>query len=350
MQAQRRRVYVIGAGFSEGLGYPLMRDILARLWDYVDDTEFKRRMGRVIRFYYPNFRGVNFPNVEELLSRMVVDEELPDSSRQYGEEFTKEDLSNLRHTLLLRISEWFHDILEKANPSRAGFGWLYDFRDRVVRENAVIVSFNWDLVLDQLILGDNLNASSYGLSQTLSEGPVLLKPHGSLNWFERNPGRFITDKKRTLIFRRKRSTRVYAFLEFRAPVTTADREYPPLIVPPLYSKDFTKPAFTTLLQNCSAFLSTASRVTFIGYSMPATDLHAQLIMRHGFHNQLRARLTGARRGSPARPADVIVIDPSCESAYRIRAMAGPQHNSRCFSAKISDFSWDQVDGETQTER
>ena len=282
-------MYVIGAGFSRGLGYPLMKDILARLWKYVDDTEFKRRMARVIKFYYPNFRGMNFPNVEELLTRMVVNEELLDSSRQHKGEFTKEDLRILQHILLLKISDWFHDILKRANPDSARFGWLYDFRDRVIQENAVIISFNWDLVLDQLLLEHNLSASSYGLSRTLSQGPVLLKPHGSLNWFEKNPGRFITDGKRTRIFYRKRSTRVYAFREFRAPVSTTDREYPPLIVPPLYSKDFTKPVFTTLWQNCTRFLSTASRVTFIGYSMPATDLHAQLIMRLGFHNQLKPK-------------------------------------------------------------
>ena len=345
MRTQRRRVYVIGAGFSEGLGYPLMKDILAGLWNHVGDTEFKQRMVRAMKFYYPNCRGANFPNIEELLSLMVVNQQLLDSSRQYEREFAKEDLGNLQHSLLLKVSKWFHCILQGVNPSMADFRWLYDFRDRVMRENAVIISFNWDLVLDQLILGENLNASSYGLSRTLSEGPVLLKPHGSLNWFERNPGRFITDKKRTLIFHRKRSTRVYAFREFRAPVSTTDREYAPLIVPPVYSKDFAKPAFTTLWQNCTNFLSTASRVTFIGYSMPATDLHAHLIMRCGFHNQLKARLTRARRGSPARPAEVIVIDPSPDTAYRIRTMVGSQHRSQCFSAKISDFSWDQVDGE-----
>ena len=343
MRRIRRRVYVIGAGFSEGLGYPLMKDILARLWDYVDDHEFKRRMVRVMKFYYPDFRGTNFPNVEELLSRMVVNEQLLNSSRQYEGEFTKEELRNLQHILLLKVSEWFHDILKRANPSRTGFGWLHDFRDRIIREDAVIISFNWDLVLDQLLLGDNLNASGYGLSRTLSEGPVLLKPHGSLNWFEKNPGRFITDKKRIRIFYRKRSTSVYAFREFRAPVSTTDREYPPLIVPPVYSKDFTKPVFATLWQNCTNFLSTASRVTFVGYSMPATDLHAQLIMRCGFDNQLKARLTRARRGSPARPAEVVVIDPNPETARRIRTMVGPQHKSRCFSTKISDFSWDHVD-------
>ena len=141
MQTPRRRVYVIGAGFSAGLGYPLMNDILTRLWDYIDDTEFKRRMVRVIRFYYPNLRGTDFPNVEELLSRMVVNEQLLDSSRQYEGEFTKEELSNLQHVLLLKISEWFHDILKRANPSRTGFGWLYDFRDRVVREDAVVYLF-----------------------------------------------------------------------------------------------------------------------------------------------------------------------------------------------------------------
>lgn len=339
-------MYVIGAGFSADLGYPLMKDILARLWDYVDDTKFKERMVRAIRFHYPNYRGLNFPNVEDLLSRMAINEQLLDSNRQHEREFTKESSTNLQHVLLLKVSEWFHDILQRANPNTTNFEWLYGFRDRVMREGAAVVSFNWDLVLDQLILGHNLNASSYGLSRTLPEGPFLLKPHGSLNWFERNPGRFITDRKRVRIFYRKRLTRVYAFREFRAPVSSTDREYPPLIVPPLHSKDFAKPIFATLWQNCKNVLSTATRVTFIGYSMPATDLHAQLIMRHGFHNQLKARFTRTHRGSPARPAEVVIIDPMDETACRVRTVVGPQHKTRHFSAKISDFSWNHVDEET----
>ena len=343
---QGRRVYVIGAGFSKGLGYPLMNEILDQLWDCLDDPEFKDRLVRVMRFYYPSLKRTEFPNVEELLSRMVVNQQFLDSSRQNEGEFTREELGNLQHILLLKISEWFHDILRTANSSSEHVSWLHQFRDRIIRENAAIISFNWDLVLDQLLLEDNLNTSSYGLSRTLSEGLVLLKPHGSLNWFERNPGRFITDRKKELIFRRKRVTRIYAFREFRAPVSTTDREYTPLIVPPVSSKDFTKPVFTTLWQNCAHVLSTANRVTFIGYSMPATDLHAQLIMRCGFHNQLKKRfLTGGRRRqSPARPAEVIVIDPKPDTADRIKKMVGPQHKSRCFSAEISDFSWDRVDG------
>ena len=345
MRTQQRPVYVIGAGFSEGLGFPLMNDILPRLWDYVDDNEFKQTMTRVIRFFYPHYRGMDFPNLEDLLSRMAVNEQLLDSSRKYETEFTKEELTNLQHTLLLKVSEWFHEILKRTNPSTTHFDWLYGFRDRVMREGAALVSFNWDLVLDKLLLGYNLDGSSYGLSQTLPEGPVLLKPHGSLNWFEKNPGRFINDRKRTRIFYRKHSTRVYAFREFRAPVSSTDREYPPLIVPPVYSKDFEKPLFTALWQNCKKVLSTATRVTFIGYSMPAADLHAQLILRFGFHNQLKARFTRARRGSPARPAEVVIIDPMPETACRIRTMVGPQHKSQYFCAKISDFSWDHVDRE-----
>jgi hypothetical protein len=69
MAAKRREcVYVIGAGFSAGLGYPLT--LLQRLWPKLD-ADLKRRLVKVVRFHHPRFderRFSSFPNIEELLS------------------------------------------------------------------------------------------------------------------------------------------------------------------------------------------------------------------------------------------------------------------------------------------
>jgi hypothetical protein len=76
--AQSKRVYVIGTGFSAGLGYPLTSDLLMRLWDRID-RKSKKQLEHVVRFHHPGFdpnRFTSFPNVEQLLSEMLVNEEL----------------------------------------------------------------------------------------------------------------------------------------------------------------------------------------------------------------------------------------------------------------------------------
>ena len=343
-ETQQRCVYVVGAGFSAGLGYPLTNDLLMRLWNQIKDPSFKKALKYVMRFHNPGFDSTkfsSFPNVEELLSRMMVNEQLFDSSRQYEGKFTKNKLKVLQRNLLLKISAWFHEISKKVSPSEPRVPWLKAFRDQVMRENAVIISFNWDLILDELLFGRDLAKNSYGFSKKPPEGPILLKPHGSLNWFEGDLGRSIKGSKKILLFGEDRSTRVYAFREFRAPVSKSDRKFTPLIVPPVYLKNFEKPVFKELWQNCTKHLSTAKKIFFLGYSMPAPDFHVQFIMRCGFHNQIEGELLrNGHRRKPTGAAEVVIINPDREAAQRIESIAGPKHKCRWISTPIADLGWD----------
>ena len=336
---------MIGAGFSAGLGYPLTNDLLVRLWDRIDDP-FRKKLGRVIRFHHPGFnpdRFSSFPNVEQLLSEMLVNEELYDASRQYEGKFTKANLQDLQRDLLLKIAKWFHEISRAVKPSTPSVPWLKTFRDRVRRENAAIISFNWDLILDELLFGKEIDATNYGFSKSITGDAILLKPHGSLNWFEESQGRFLSDKKRGLIFEDEGGAPIYAFREFRAPVSKKDRLYTPLIVPPVYLKNFEKPVFTTLWNNCTATLSTPRKVVFLGYSMPAADLHAQFIMRCGFHNQVEGELgKSGRRKTPTGPAEVVIVNPDRGAAQRIEAVAGPKHKCQWISTPVADLDWERL--------
>lgn len=343
MPARKRRrecVYVIGAGFSAGLGFPLTSDLLVRLWDRIDDP-LKKRLRQVITFHHPGFnpkRFSSFPNVEQLLSEMLVNEELFDASRQYEGRFTKAALSKLQSDLLLKIGDWFHEISKGVDASGPKVPWLQEFRDRIERENAAIISFNWDLILDELFFGGSVDETSYGFANGQREGPILLKPHGSLNWFEETQGRYLKDKKRALIFEGNTEQRVYAFREPRAPVSSSGRIYTPLIVPPVYLKNFESPVFQTLWKNCTAALSTAREVVFLGYSMPAADLHAQFIMRCGFQNQIEGELGhSGHRKKATGAAEVIIVNPDRGAAERIAAVAGPKHECRWISTPVADW-------------
>lgn len=336
---RRKCVYVIGAGFSAGLGYPLTSDLLFRLWGELDD-DLRRDLLRVVEFHHPGFnekRFTSYPNIEELLSEMLINEKLFKASRQYDGQFTINDLITLQRELLQSIGNWFHKLSKEVDWNPESGDWLHHFKRRVEDENAAVISFNWDLILDKLLFGDELGENCYRLKSS-NGGPVLLKPHGSLNWFEHETGQHIKGEKRVEIYHGNNETSVYAFLPYRAPVSKKEREYTPLIVPPVHLKEFNKPIFTKLWQDTVSVISTAKKVVFLGYSMPATDLHVQFIMRCGFHNQMEGILKkGGGREPKTGVAPVIIVNPDQSAAKRIAAIAGPKHACSWVSSPVSDW-------------
>ncbi|MGE0678796.1 hypothetical protein [Pseudolabrys sp.] len=335
---RRECVYVVGAGFSAGLGYPLTYDLLQRLWPRLD-ANFKKRLVKVIQFHHPRFderRFSSFPNVEELLSEMFVNEELFEASREYDGSFTINDLREIQRELLTQIAAWFHELSKKVNPKKPDAAWLVKFRNLVRAENAAIISFNWDLILDELLFASQLDASSYGFGGDLWSSPVLLKPHGSLNWFAGPSAKFIGSDRRTVLYKEAGET-VHAFLKFRSPIS-AKRTYFPLIVPPHHLKRFEQPVFRNLWRKCTSTLSTAKRVVFVGYSMPTADIHAQFILRCGFDYQVRGAMQpNGKRTKATGISEVTIINPDRAAAVRIESVAGP--HARCEWVSTPAAEW-----------
>ena len=178
----RDTVYVVGAGFSAGLGYPLTKSLLIDVWNRLE-PEARLQLQKIIEFHHPAFtieRKTSFPDIEQLLTEIAVNLDLFDASRPAEGRFKKGYLETSREELLSVIAKWFHDLYEDACKT----SWLSPLVRRLQRENTAIVSFNWDLVLDQQLFAHGLSSESYGLSEHLTTGPVLLKPHGSLTWYE----------------------------------------------------------------------------------------------------------------------------------------------------------------------
>lgn len=337
-------MYIIGAGFSASLGYPLTSDLLMQFWHRLDDSQFRNDLQRVISFHNPGFDPDDFgsfPNVEELLSQMMVNEQLFFSSGESEGGFTKAQLAALRRTFLLRIADWFHELSREVKLTRPDLSWLRQFRDHVLRENSAIISFNWDMILDRLLFGGGVDSASYGFPLRPFQRPVLVKPHGSLNWFEDDLGRHIKEERRFLLLQGSDEP-VYAFKRFRAP-RSSTRNYTPMIIPPVYLKSFDRPLFLNLWRKCTQLLSGASRIVFIGYSMSAVDAHAQFILRCGFRNQIEGTLLeGGGRSAPVGAADVAIVNPDRAAALRIRAVAGPRHRCRWISKPIGDLAWEDL--------
>lgn len=322
MTNEQRVVYVVGAGFSAGLGFPLISNLLQELWPRLDN-KLADDIAAVVRFHHPDFhplRAESFPNIEQLLSEMQANEQLFDSSRPATGGFTSADLADRRQRLLLELAKWFHDIQASALKKKPK--WLHTIVDEMKAEKAQVISFNYDLVLDQLIFGNDISESSYGLeSDTRWAQPRLLKPHGSLNWYEHSTGKYLSDTKCFNLPGTEPDV-VRAFKPFRAPQSDK-REYMPLIVPPVFNKEFQGALFQTLWQEAVLVLSQASEVRFLGYSLPVADFHARFILRCGFHNQEHgALLEGGSRASPTGRAKVVIVDPNTAARERVENAVG----------------------------
>jgi hypothetical protein len=333
----RETVYIVGAGFSAGLGYPLTKSLMIEVWDRLKPPA-REQLKKIIQFHHPAFdsgRATTFPDIEQLLTEVEVNDQLFEASRPAPGRFTRHQLKETRESLLFSIASWFHEIYESA----AETDWLKDCIIRFRDDDSAVISFNWDLVIDQALFGRGLKAGDYGFSKSLHAGPLLLKPHGSLNWYQGDQLDRVPDLKRTEIFQHpQKAQSVHAFLRPRGVKSKSGHRYDPLIIPPTHLKDFTPAIFQQLWKNCVDLLSTAKEVVFLGYSLPAADLQAQFIFRCGFYNQLHGRLKkdGSRHAATG-PAKVIIVNPEQDAARRIEAVAGPEINCIWFPKRIQEW-------------
>jgi hypothetical protein len=329
-------VYIVGAGFSKGLGYPDSAELFPQLWDRLD-TNQKETLGRIVQFHYPAFEPLEhkgFPNIEKLLTAIAVNEELFSSSRRGDGNFTLADLREARKLVLLTIEKWFHGIHKERHTVP---DWLDNFKKKVVRQHAAVVSFNWDLELDHLLFGSQLSAAGYGFEPS-TRSPVLLKPHGSLNWYDASTLEASVSVK---LFRDSKTKKEYhAFLNFvRGPISKLGRTYAPCVVPPTYLKKFDQPIYREVWNACTERFSTASEIIFLGYSMPDEDRHTQFIMHCGLHNQMEGipLPDGTRTKPPAHKAKITVVNPDDNAFARIKDVVGPKFE--CLWVRDTVANW-----------
>ena len=334
----RDDVYIIGAGFSAGLGYPVTEKLLFKTWQRLSESE-KRKVGKVIRFHYPFFnpkKKETYPDIEKLLTVIKVNEDLFDASRPVTGNFKKEELENVREILLYEITSWFHEIYKKSKNIK----WLKKFINRINSENAGIISFNWDLVLEHLLFDENSLSHGYGLRGNLkknNDAPVLLKPHGSLNWYEESQVNKVKNSKKIIVYKGG-GNNIEAFLFPRKIISKSNIRYLPLIIPPTYMKEFHRPIFKKLWRHATDLLSTAKNIYILGYSLPEDDLHAEFILRCGFHNQKEGRLkSNGERGVSTGLANVYIVNPDKKVKIRFDKVTGTGIKNKFINKKVEDW-------------
>jgi hypothetical protein len=338
------RVYLIGAGASACHPYclPTLKTLAFDLYNFVNESE---RMVLADAIYeslgvdlaaQPHC-GVDF---EELLNRLdpralqYLSNDPPTRSsmtpNEVGQHRTDRSPS-ATHPLDIALDGLRNFLLAKCSLLAEVTG-PYDRLVRSITEQDAIVSFNWDVLLELAFRRNGLEFAYWDEPQ----GPILLKPHGSINWFALLDREMLSIDQRTNwgVFANRLT---YYMLYLRDPLGSRDLggsslfaqralSQIPAIIPPVASRILAvggKPrdgfvetghwnAMNRVWAVFSEFIRRAEELVVIGYSLPGSDAASIKVLKQF------AREPGAARGKK-----VMIVDRNPQVLDRYRRLVYP---------------------------
>lgn len=196
--ARDKRVWILGAGFSRHAGGPLMNDLFSQGSDELFDTTSGslqprlRRVGKIYRSHSQGRRVKLWSDPEQFME--TLDNPIFAPGRLSRIAGTDESLKELRLLTKIRFCEEVQrpvrGFCAKSDRGAPYVHWLkrLDSRD-------VLVTFNYDLLIETAAREAGVCLNKVGPSWSdddlplSSEWPVLLKLHGSVDWFQSEDGR-----------------------------------------------------------------------------------------------------------------------------------------------------------------
>jgi len=315
-----KTVYILGAGFSMGAGAPSQAAIIKEAF-----KAHKRQ---------PEWmnRGNHFDSFESFLrdqlnipKSMYKDVELEDiftpidrciSENAHFRGLDTNKLNKIRESVFVVIGKTIQSVLENSKNSKAEY--INKFARFLVQESSQrangnykdndpvsVISTNWDLLLDNKIYDilqqehlDNAVvdyccyiSSLKGGDETVKPGleklgaggfnVKLLKPHGSLNWLQ-------CARCSRLYVRFNRKVGIEGGDRYRRHrCSHCDRNFPEVkgghglvsnLIMPTFVKDLSNPQYKIIWQNMGIEISEASKLVFIGYSLPSADFEMRQLL------------------------------------------------------------------------
>jgi hypothetical protein len=313
---EERVVIVFGAGATKACGGPLTLELLPRALDLREtlEREGEGQLAMIEAFLHEHFHlpaspsQQDFPDLPLLLS-------LIDTARVRGESFgsnwESERLDKLRESLEYAIFALLeHDlrVVEYRNPYRVLLEYLFAH----VSTSLTVISLNYDIIVDNvlsaLVEGPtegglpnyecDIATSEYraaALVPRMDRDPVrvdLLKLHGSLNWMHcpnchrldlgvSESGRS-TVKVLSELWETGRALKLAeSFTRQGRMCEDCESRLRALIITPTAQKDYGNPHIARIWYAADRALRRASRVAFVGYSLPYDDVEVAYLLKRG---------------------------------------------------------------------
>lgn len=300
MAFKGNNVYIIGAGFSRAAGMPLMTEFYEKMRDAATLNDNVSASGKEAIKTIQKARAdltavreklnMNLDDIEELLS--LIDAAYP---AERGD--TSSVSISVRKAISATLCSYerpARNITVTGNPSDPGSwnrllptgGYVapnqsavdpYDYFAELITRNLdpefkenetdTVISFNYDFILEKALerIG---RAFEYGIEgmrwdgpRTLEDSPlVIIKLHGSINWYQQDGGLCVAADPQELI--------------------DGPGRYP-LLAPPTWNKSSPVGVLPQLWSRAREAISKATRIVVIGYSMPKTDPYFKYLLAAG---------------------------------------------------------------------
>jgi hypothetical protein len=332
------RIYFLGAGFSAGAHYPVGKRLVSELIEYLEGkpervkkelSGFRNSLrasadGRLFcqetlklistvlqRYFLSNIDNTEDIDVTEFFS---ISHALAKNLFLFGNPYSSTHrakptsshrahsrifLSELYDLLAAAVLHYFVDISKKAPRLPQDIKAILN---NVSCRRDAIVSFNWDEEVDRHFTEDRNWNVAYTLgSWQARKGILILKPHGSIGWYDviRGIGNkntfFIAEGDKRLS---QYERRILSFYEIERPVTIESEKSmkkemyfcPPVITPPTFAKSFEYVEQNWIWQDIMEVCSNAKQFVFLGYSLPQDDYLTRAAIRNALRNNPRHRL------------------------------------------------------------
>lgn len=313
-------VVFLGAGSAKDAGYPLTAELLKVLEEFArnsPDNQLKKDWKLFEDFKRENCNSLigtilDSDNPEHILTihdllieslsekdkyncykvwedlNQVEDEKkieeiwkkyLPDKKNLWKMERIKESLVRL-------IDDFF---INKHYEDHRRIKEFPGYLEKVLASCEVVITTNWDTRAERTLmnLGKWSPHDGYGFDvpiqyvgfnrkSTKPERPTLnpslvkvLKLHGSIGWHSTDEGIYLRSAGYLQYLRPPAAQR--DICDSNAPPDGSGPDKDPMIITPSYLKSFDSPVLETISGQASEALNKASKVTFVGYSLPQGD-------------------------------------------------------------------------------
>ncbi len=295
MTADKKRVFIIGSGFSASMGLPTLNGLFAKIMTFPErpgETD-KRNINTALDFLYPHFdvsiTPPSYPPFEEFLSLVIAAEDFPF--------FWKGTWQSWRNSALRLLTDFMADKSKEAENSSL----LHKFVNNL-NDGDAIITFNWDTLIERALLEQS---KKMNFKARDNEAISIFKLHGSLNWVDIPEDLFLKYPESVYPL----SDRVAYTPDYRYYDVWDVLDSPPLIVPPGLSKRVVvNQIFKDIWNEAFQSINSADNVTFIGYSIPRDDIQARSLLSLGWYS----RMHDATRDK----IKYILIDPDPEICGR----------------------------------
>lgn len=282
------RCYILGAGFSKVCGFPLARELTCQVFESaypVENQQRKQAKKAYIDFLQSIYLDcdfkTNWPDFEDLIS-------LLDEWERYRFDYegpipTSNDYNPKHLKIVLLKSMGLHlcKIVGECEDNQMQI--IKDFVSSVVESKEIIVSFNWDLLIE--IACRKLGKPFYYGKE--NEGCLsVIKPHGSLNLAEMSRDHYDEAKVRSInvhsieIIHEDKGIVV---VRAENPEDSANRIIHPfkdvLLVEPTARKAYTSTWIKQQWQYALDVIRSVDEIVVIGYSLPKADFRPRILFQ-----------------------------------------------------------------------